>query len=86
MDPERLTGAVLGVDGVAVVTGGAVLAVRPGGVLHAAQTRPRQRVAVAEQHVGVRVVVATARQAAAAHHHGVAVETGRTPDAEERGG
>ena len=31
MDPERLTGAVLGVDGVAVVTGGALVA--PGAFL-----------------------------------------------------
>lgn len=70
---DSLTSAVLGMHGVAVVTGSADFAVRPGRVVHAAQALARQRVAVGEQHVGVRVVVATARLTPAAQHHGVAV-------------
>lgn len=71
----KLTGAVFGVDGVAVVTGGTDVAVRAGRVVHAAQTLSGQRVAVGEQHVRVAVVVAMARPAPAANHHGVAVVT-----------
>lgn len=70
---SSLTGAVLGVHGVAVVTGGADVTVWPGRVVHAAQAVARQRVAVGEKHVGVRVAVATAQLTLAAQHHGVAV-------------
>lgn len=70
---DSLTSAVLSVYGVAVVTGGADVAVWPGCVVHAAQAVARQRVAVGEQHVGVCVAVATARLTLAAQHHGVAV-------------
>lgn len=73
-----LTGAVLGHDGVSIVTGGADVAVRAGRVVHAAQTLPGERVAVGEQHVRVGVAVAVARLAPAAQHHGVAVVTGGT--------
>lgn len=76
---RSLTCAVLGVDGVAVVTGCADVAVRPSRVVHAAETLARQRVTVGEQHVGVRVAVAMARLTLAAQHHGVAVVTGGTP-------
>lgn len=48
-----LTGAVLGRDGITVETRSTDFTVRPGGVVHAALTLARQRVAVAEQHVGV---------------------------------
>ncbi len=56
---------------------------RPGRVVHAAETLARQRVAVGEQHVGVRVVVAVARLTPAAKHHGVAIVTGGTPVLED---
>lgn len=75
----ELTGAVFGSDGVAVVTGAADITVRPGCVVHAAQTLSGQRVTVGEEHVGVGVAVAMAGLAPAAEHHGVAVETGGTP-------
>lgn len=84
-----LTGTVPGSDGVTVETGGTDLAVRPGGVVHAVVTLARQPVTVAEQHVGVRVVMAMAGLARAANHHGVAVETGSTPGRgrrQEKGG
>lgn len=76
---QSLTGAVPGMDSVAVVTGCADVAVRPGRVVHAAQTLARQRVTVGEQHVGIRVAVAMARLTFAAQHHGVAIVTGGTP-------
>lgn len=50
-----------------------------GGVVHAAQTLPRLRVTVDEQHVGVAVAVTVAWLAAAAENHGVAIETRSTP-------
>lgn len=76
---RSLTGAVLAVDGIAVVTGRADVAVWPSRVVHAAQTLACQRVTVGEQHVGIRVAVAMARLAVAAQHHGIAVVTGGTP-------
>lgn len=87
--PFDLTGAVLGSDGVTVETRGTDFAVRPSGVVHAAVTLARQPVTVAEQHVGVRVVMAMAELALAANNHGVAVETGSTPGRgrrQEKGG
>lgn len=75
----ELTGAVFGVDGVSVVTGGADVTARPGRVVHAAQTLAGQRVTVGEEHVGVVVAAAVTQLAPAAQHHGVAVVTGGTP-------
>lgn len=75
----KLTGAVFGVDGVAVVTGGADLTARSGCVVHAAETLSGQRVTVGEQHVGVCVAVAMARPAPTPENHGVAVETRGAP-------
>lgn len=75
----ELTGAVFGGDGVSVVTRGADVAVRPGRVVHAAETLAGQRVTVGEQHVGVGVAVAMAQLAPTAEHHGVAVVTGGAP-------
>lgn len=57
---------------------------RPGRVVHAAQTLSGQRVAVGEQHVGVGVVVAVAQLARAAEHHGVAVVTRGAPELETK--
>lgn len=56
---------------------------RPGRVVHAAQTLAGQRVTVGEQHVGVRVAVAMTGLALTAEHHGVAVVTGGTPVSED---
>lgn len=80
----ELTGAVFGGDGVSVVTRCTGVAVRPGRVVHAAETLAGQRVTVGEQHVGVRVAVAIAQLALAAEHHGVAVVTGGAPVVEAR--
>lgn len=55
---------------------------RPGRVVHAAQTLSGQLVAVGEQHVGVGVVVAVAQLTRAAEHHGVAVVTRSAPELE----
>lgn len=76
---DSLTSAVLGMHGIAVVTGGADFAMWSGRVVHAAQALARQRVAVCEQHVGVCVVVATTRLTLAAQHHGVAVVARSAP-------
>lgn len=65
-----------------MVTGSADIAVRPGRVVHAAQTLAGQRVTVGEQHVGVRVVVAMAPLALTAEHHGVAIVTRGAPESE----
>lgn len=52
--------------------------------MHAAEALAGQRVAVGEQHVGVRVAVAVARLAPAAHHHGVAIVTRGTPGSQSQ--
>ena len=76
---EFLTGAVLGSDGVSVVTRGADFTVGSSSVMHAALALARDRVAVTEQHVGVRIAIAVARLARATNHHGVAIVTWGTP-------
>lgn len=81
---DFLTGAVLGVDGVTMETWRAGLAVCPCGVVHAAPAHACQRVAVAEQHIGIGVAVALTWLARAADHHGVAIETWSTPGGSKR--
>lgn len=70
---DSLTSAVLSMHSVTVVTRGADLTVWSCRVVHATQALARQWVAVGEQHVGVRIVVATTRLTLAAQHNGVAV-------------
>lgn len=74
-----LTGAVFGGDGISIVTRSTDVTVRPGCVVHAAQTLAGQWVTVGEQHVGVGVAMAMALLAPTAEHHGVAIVTGGTP-------
>lgn len=76
-----LTGTVLGSDGVTVETWSADLTMGSRCVVHAAVALTGQWVAVAEQHVWVQVIVAFARLASAANHHGVAIVTWGTPRA-----
>lgn len=81
---QSLTSAVLGLDSIAVVPSGTALAVRPGCVGPAVLTVARHVVALVKNQVGVRVAIALAAPARAAHHHGVAVVAGGTPGVEDR--
>lgn len=79
-----LTSAILGLDSIAVVPSSTALAVGPGCVGPAVLTVARHIVALINNQVGVRVAIALAAPARAAHHHGVAIVTRGTPGVEGR--
>lgn len=72
----KLTGTILGDDGISVKSWCAHLAVLPSSIVHAAGAGAEKGVTLAEQHVRVRVSIAVAGQAGASNHHGVPVITG----------
>lgn len=85
LNVQRLTGAVLGTDGVSIKPWSTEVAVVSCSVVHAAQTLSRLRVTVDEQHVGVAVAVTVAWLTAASENHRVAIESRGTPVKRPRG-